>query len=212
MRKGERGVAGPESEVRCPECSESMKPFALPHPLLLHWILNPGLAFNELALGQRIPKRMYVCKSCDRPYTERNYVVCPSCAGIHRGMLWARRNALGHWFGYVCPSCGGVIPCLWNLTSLAILIVTFPVWWLPARYMKPRWLAFERRRIGAVTGDGPPLPTREGWLLLGIFAWGLPVWAIVTAVALLRKSGGATFDAFARYVLFLPVALLGGAL
>ncbi len=212
MREGERGADDPERGARCPECSAAMKPFALPHPLLLHWILNPGLAFNELVLGQRIPRGTYVCKSCERPYAERNYVTCPSCGGIHPAMLWARRNGFGHWFGYVCPSCAGVIPCLWNLTSLAILTLTFPIWWLPARYIRPRWLAFERRRIGAVAGDGPPLPTREGWLLLGVFAWGLPVWAIVTVVMLVRKGGGMSFNAFARHTLFLPVALLAGAL
>ncbi|RZS94996.1 hypothetical protein BC751_0509 [Cecembia calidifontis] len=26
------------------------------NPLMLHWILNPGLANNELIMGQRIPK------------------------------------------------------------------------------------------------------------------------------------------------------------
>ena len=32
------------------------KVWKLPHPMLIHWVLNPGLAFNELILGQRVPK------------------------------------------------------------------------------------------------------------------------------------------------------------
>ncbi|MHC5053489.1 MAG: hypothetical protein ACYTKD_02095 [Planctomycetota bacterium] len=207
-----RGDVEPKRGAQCPECDATMKPFALPHPLLLHWILNPGLAVNELVLGQRIPRSMYVCKSCDRPYAERSYVVCPSCGGVHKGMLWTRRNAFGHWFGYVCPTCDGVIPCLWNLTSLAVLLVTFPLWWLPVRRIRPRWLAIERRRIGTAVGKEPPLPTLESWLLLGIFGWGLPVWAIVTMVMVLLRKGGTRFQTFAVHALFLPAWLLGGAL
>jgi hypothetical protein len=33
------------------------------NPLMLHWIINPGLAINELILGQRIPKITLVEKN-----------------------------------------------------------------------------------------------------------------------------------------------------
>lgn len=28
------------------------------HPMVLHWIINPGLVINELLFGQRVPKIM----------------------------------------------------------------------------------------------------------------------------------------------------------
>ena len=53
------------------------KVWKLPHPMLIHWILNPGLAFNELILGQRIPKITLIDKTSDAPLMERQYVPCP---------------------------------------------------------------------------------------------------------------------------------------
>ncbi len=44
---------------------EKYKVWKLPHPMLLHWIINPGLAFNELILGQRIPKITLIDKTSD---------------------------------------------------------------------------------------------------------------------------------------------------
>lgn len=35
--------------------------------MMLHWILNPGLAINELILGQRVPKVSLEDKSVDKP-------------------------------------------------------------------------------------------------------------------------------------------------
>ena len=111
----------------------------LPNWMLLHWILNPGLVVNELILGQRIPKLTFVCKSCQLPYAERNLVPCPSCNTLHDSRAWLGRNGFGNWLGLICPSCSARIPCLWNLTSIAVLLVLFPVWYLPYRlYFKNR--------------------------------------------------------------------------
>lgn len=48
------------------------KIWALPHPIVLHWILNPGLAFNELVLGQRLPKVILIDKESKKPLMEEN--------------------------------------------------------------------------------------------------------------------------------------------
>ena len=36
-----------------------------------HWIINPGVAVNELILGQRVPKVMLIDKKSPRPLMER---------------------------------------------------------------------------------------------------------------------------------------------
>lgn len=82
----------------------------LPNPLLLHWILNPGLAINQILLGQRVPKILLIDKTSDALLMNRQYVPCPSCGAIHNGMLWGRGNAFGHWIGYICPNCEQKFP------------------------------------------------------------------------------------------------------
>ena len=112
-----------------------------------HMILNPGLAFNELVLGQRQPQQLYICKSCALPIVDRSYVHCSSCGTFHAGRIWSYKNAFGHWLGLLCPSCGAQIPCLWNVTSRALLILTAPIWWLPVKLQKTKLIAQQYKRI-----------------------------------------------------------------
>ena len=93
--------------------------WALPHPLILFWVLFPALIFNELILGQRQPKVSLVDKKSDKPWMERCYIPCPHCETLNDARLWAKGSAFGNWFGLVCPSCHEIIPCLWNIFSLA---------------------------------------------------------------------------------------------
>ena len=146
--------------------------WALPHLLVLHWILNPGLVFNELLFGQRIPKVTLIDKTLDKPLMERSLIPCPSCGELHDGRFWANKNAFGHWFGYVCPSCGEIIPCLWNLTSLLILTVTSPLWYFPVKLWKRKWIEFEKSRYNNTTTE---YTTHEKtpWIKMGILYGGL---------------------------------------
>lgn len=100
------------------------------HWMILHFILNPGLAFNELILGQRIPKISLEDKTSKKPRAERSYVPCPHCDTLHDGRIWSADNgrAFKNWFGLYCPECGGIIPCVMNVTSYIILALTLPVW------------------------------------------------------------------------------------
>ena len=111
-----------------------------------HFILNPGLAINELILGQRMPQQTYLCTSCALPIIERGYVHCPGCGVFHSNRIWSARNAFGNWLGLICPSCGGQIPCLWNLTSRLLLTLTAPIWWLPLKHYKAQWLEQQYKR------------------------------------------------------------------
>ncbi len=123
---------------------------ALPHPLVLHWVLNPVVMFNELIFGQRLPKVTLIDKKSDKPQQEGSYIPCPHCETLNDSRLWAKGNAFEHWFGFVCPSCHQIIPCLWNIFSLAVLAITFPLWYFPARFFRRRWLEIEKERLANV--------------------------------------------------------------
>ena len=130
------------------------KVLALPHPFILFWVLCPVVIFNELIAGQRLPKVTLIEKKSDKPRTGRTYVPCPHCETLNDLRLWGEGNALGNafgrWFGLVCPSCHEIIPCLWNIFSLAILAITFPLWYFPARFFRQRWLEKEKERLAKV--------------------------------------------------------------
>ena len=154
------------------------KIWALPHPLVLVWVLFPGAILNELIFGQRLPKVMLIDKESDKPLMERTYVPCPHCETLNDQRLWAKWNAFGHWFGFVCPSCHHVIPCLWNIFSLAVLAITFPLWYFPARFFRRRWLEIEKKRLARVL-ERPLIEIKFiHWLLIGTFGWGVLTWVL----------------------------------
>ena len=151
----------------CPKCNgHDFKVWKLPNFMLLHWVINPGLAFNELILGQRIPREMLECRTCDLPRMERTFVRCPSCHTVHDSRVWRGRYGFGNWLGYVCPSCGERIPCLWNFTSLAILTLTAPLWYFPVRY-------YRRHAIPSRPPLTPPPAMKDPGLRTGLIFGGL---------------------------------------
>lgn len=107
---------------------DKYKIWKLPHPVLLHWILNPGLCINEIVLGQRIPKISLIDETSSAPLVERTYAECPHCETIHSSKIWGKGNTFFHYAGLYCPSCEGKIPTLMNVFSFLILIITFPLW------------------------------------------------------------------------------------
>ena len=50
--------------------------------------IEPGLAINELILGQRHQKVMLVDKTSDAPLMERQYVPCPECNALTDARVW----------------------------------------------------------------------------------------------------------------------------
>ncbi len=99
----------------CPGCGHSCWRWGPHNPAMLHWVLNPGLAFNELLLGQRIPRELFGCRGCARMYLR-----CIACRRFQplEGKL---NRPGGMWNGLHCPDCGAAIPMLRNLLSGAIL-------------------------------------------------------------------------------------------
>lgn len=136
------------SEIHCPKCgSTNLTTWSIKHPIILHWVLNPGLAINELVLGQRIPSVTYVCRDCPGTLEQRYFVACASCKGCFPATLWQGKAILGNWLGVVCPGCGSNYPSLWNITSLLILAVTFPIWYFPVKMYRSRIHDWQYKRI-----------------------------------------------------------------
>lgn len=184
--------------------------WSLPHPILLHWVLNPGIALVELVFGQRLPKVQLVDKTSDKPLAERAYVPCPHCSALHDGRLWSRGNAFGHWFGFLCPTCEKTIPCMWNLCSWIILLVTFPLWVLPARFLRPKWMAYEKVRLTRMQSQ-PPIEAKSiNWKWKGAFVFGGFMWFITAIVPQVADALRGHPVSWTRLWVQLPIWLLAG--
>ena len=140
------------------------------HIMMLHWVINPGIMFNELALGQRVPRVMLQERSREKPWIERFKVPCPHCETIHDGRTWSIHNktAFKNWFGLYCSACGGVIPCLWNIGSFLALAVTAPVWYWFKRPLCEKWLRNQPARYANLNLSQSGLP-KYTWVKQGIF-------------------------------------------
>src|SRR5262249_16446370 len=105
----------------CPAChADRAFRWDVRNPVVLHWVLNPGLAVNELLLGQRIPKVMLLCRKC-----LTSAVRCEACRWLIPQEGFGER-ALGNWAGYGCAECESRIPMLRNL--LAGMVVGLGKW------------------------------------------------------------------------------------
>lgn len=118
------------------------------HPFMFHWIINPGLLVNELIIGQRVASVLLIERG-NKPLAERTFVPCPHCETLHSGLKWTPQNntAFRNWFGLYCDNCGKIIPCLRNVWSLIILILTFPVWYWFKDKWKQKWQEEQKRKF-----------------------------------------------------------------
>lgn len=152
------------------------------HPFMLHWIVNPGLAFNELVLGQRVPKVTLVEKDSRKPLQERTHIPCPHCGTIHPGVKWSlQNNAFKNWFGLYCDQCGKTIPCLTNLTSAFILAVTFPLWFWFKNSLKKQWLSRQAKRYQNINMDTADPLEGYGWIKTGL-GWGATMFILMSVL------------------------------
>ena len=71
---------------------DEYKVYTWENGMVLHWILNPGLAINELILGQRVPKVSLEDRASDKPMIERSFVPCPHSEKIHDGRTWSTQT------------------------------------------------------------------------------------------------------------------------
>ncbi len=186
------------------------KILALPHPFTLLWVLFPAVMFNELIFGQRLPKVTLIEKESDKPPEERSYVPCPHCETLNDRRLWATKGSVlghGHWFGLVCPSCHQIIPCLWNIFSLAILAITFPLWYFPVRFFRHRWIEKEKKRLAKVL-ERPLLQATSiiDSLSIGVVS-GISMWVMWVILEVVRNGGEWDLKMMLES---LPISLLAG--
>lgn len=138
----------PQKAFICPLCHGSDHTvWELPHPVMSHWVINPGLAVNELILGQRLPKQMFICQSCPDPLGMRTFVHCTGCGTYSGSMIWSRGNGFGHWLGLVCPECGRRVPMLANGVIWAISAGVGLAYRVLGRPFEGRLLACQRRYL-----------------------------------------------------------------
>jgi uncharacterized protein (TIGR02996 family) len=101
----------------CPDCQgNAALRMDSRNPAILHWIVNPGLAINELVLGQRIPRVMHLCKTC--------WVASVRCAACRRFLTLKRlygERAGGMWVRLPCPACGADVPLVRNWFAKLII-------------------------------------------------------------------------------------------
>ena len=157
---------------------------------MLHWIVNPGMAINELFFGQRIPKLSLEDKESNKARFERSYIPCPHCEMIHDSRTWTTLNgtAYRNWFGLYCPNCGEIIPCLRNIFSAVIIALLFPLTYFFKDQLKKRWLKKQANRFSTLDLNSIPNPyDGKGWLLIGL-GWGLFMFVLMTFLFPLMKS------------------------
>ncbi len=179
------------------------------HPLIMHWIINPGVAFNELILGQTIPKVMLIEREGNKPYYKRNLVLCPHCNTLHSGLKWSSQNktAFKNWYGYYCDNCSEIIPVQRNLTTLLILTVTFPLWGWFRKSLKQRWLDKQPERFKALNLEiDEKKNTTKNWLKSGLY-FSLYMYVIMVIIFPLIEQETITWK---RLLISIPLWLIGG--
>lgn len=150
------------------------------HFMMLHWVINPGLVINELILGQRIPKVMLKERGKKQSWVESHKVPCPHCNTIHNGQVWSLQNktAFKNWFGLYCPSCGGIIPCLMNVTTFVVLVITAPIWYWFKNGLQKKWLSKQPERYKNIDLNAPYIK-KVIWWKQGL-SWGAIMFVFMT--------------------------------
>ena len=178
-------------------------------PMILHWIVNPGLIINELILGQTIPKVMLIEREGKKPFYQRSLVPCPHCGTLHSGLKWSSQNktAFKNWFGYYCDNCKKIIPVQRNLTSLLVLTVTFPIWGWFRQTLKQNWLDTQPARYKNINLEIPEKKnSTKNWLKSGLL-WGLIMYVTMTFIfPLIQQKQISKMN----ILIGIPVWLLGG--
>lgn len=176
--------------------------------MYLHYIINPGLAFNELILGQRIAKVGLVEKNTDKPFIERNFVPCPHCGILHGYKTWSGKRALQNWFGLYCPNCKQIIPCLINITTFIILAVTSPLWYPFKNKLKQIWLEKQAKRFENIQDEEPPFEIQKkyNWIITGLL-FGIFMF-IFNTLFISTRTANDTFSS--RGLVSLSICLIAG--
>lgn len=179
------------------------------HWMNLHWMINPGLAVNELLLGQRIPNTILEDQTSEEPRSERIYIPCPHCGKKHRNLTWSKKNGTGfkNWFGLYCPNCGNMIPCLINITTALILAITFPVWGWFKNIIKTKWLKRQPSRFKNLDLHySEKISTNYLWIKQGL-KWGVFMFIFMTFLIPLMIGQSIVWE---RILIGIPIWTMAG--
>lgn len=181
------------------------------HPVILHWILNPGLVINDLVLGQTVPKTFLMERYSDKPFYARSIVPCPHCGTHHPGIKYSKQNntVFKNWFGYYCDNCTKIIPVQRNLTSLLILGLTYPLWIWFKKPLKDKWLKKQPQRFENLNLElDHSKNTTKNWLIVGLI-WGVLMYVVMTLRFPIVMDESITKKSI---LIGIPVWLIGGIL
>ena len=148
--------------------NKKFKEMKLPNLLLVHWMLNPGLAINEFFLGQRIPRITLIDQQSDKIFANRSFVQCPHCQTIHSVHRWGKGNAFWHFAGLYCPTCENKIPTLFNIFTIVLLVVSFPIWKPLQMVFAERFKKWELSRLQKTKGIERTLPQKISAIKMGL--------------------------------------------
>lgn len=160
------------------------KTYTWKHWSVLHWMLNPAIVVNELILGQRISKISLVNSTSDRLEIGRTIIPCTHCGTFHDGRTWSLHNgtAFKNWFGLYCHNCGKIIPCVLNVFSFLVLVLTFPVWGWFAKSLKRQWLDKQPERYQNIDLENMPNPlNKKNFVKIGLI-WGAFMFVIMSLI------------------------------
>ncbi len=155
--------------------TDQYKIYGPKHLLKIHLMINPGVAVLELLLGMRSPILTIVDKTMKTDLMQRSFIPCPHCKTIHDARLWSveHKTVYKNWFGLYCIACGKIIPCIMNVFTFLILVLTFPFWFLFKQSLKNRWLAVQKQRFENIEVEQVENPFgKKSWVYQGL-SWGL---------------------------------------
>jgi len=178
-------------------------------PIILHWIINPGVVVSDLFLGQTMPKVILIERFGNKPFYKRSIIPCPHCGELHPGVKYSAQNktALKNWYGCYCDKCSEIIPVQRNLTSLLILIVTFPLWGWFRKTLKQSWLDKQPERYKNLNLEVDDTKNiTKNWLKAGLL-WGLFMYIGMTFIFPLIEQEQITQKSMLRGI---PIWLIGG--
>lgn len=178
-------------------------------PVILHWVINPGVVISDLFLGQTIPKVMLIEREGNKPLFQRSFTPCPHCGELHSAVKYSAQNktAAKNWYGFYCDKCTEIIPAQRNLTSLLVLLVTFPIWGWFRKTLKQNWLNKQPERYKNLNLDfREEKNTTKNWLKFGL-SWGLLMYIITILIMPLINQTEITQRSLLTGI---PLWLIGG--
>lgn len=182
--------------------------------IFLHYIINPGLAFNELIFGIRIPKIILEDQTLGKPKINGSYIPCPHCQTLHNSKTWSKKNktALKNWFGYYCPECGEIIPCMTNLTTYLILGITYPLWIGFKKKLKQKWLKKQPKRFEHLDLSEDPAKlerfNKKNWIITGLISGGT-MFVLISLILPFIGLGDSPIT-WHKILISIPICLVAG--